>query len=92
MQHETGKSSNSNACPNIAVQSHSLAVHSITEQTNPGVHVLDHSPENKLTLVQKNERIKYLKEQLKLSETVLNKDEQEKVIAIFLKHFDACSI
>ena len=72
MPHETVKSSNSNACPNAAVQSHSWAVHSSTVQTDPGVHVLDHSPENRQKLDQKNERIKYLKEQLKVSETVLN--------------------
>ena len=80
-----------NVCP-PAVPIHSLAVHSSTVQTKPGVHVLDHSPENKLTLRQKNERIKFLKDQLNLSETVLNPKGQDEVINIFLRHFYACSV
>ena len=71
------------------VQTHSSAVHNSTVQPDPGVHVLDHSPENKLN---REERIIFLKEQLKLGESVLSLKEQDEVIDIFLRHFDACSV
>ena len=89
--HGNGNSSKHKVCPS-AVPVHSLAVHSSTVQTDPGVHVLDYSPENKLTLDQRNERIKFLKDQLKLGESVLNPKEQDEVINIYLQHFDACSV
>ena len=55
----------------------------------PGVHVLDHGPENKHNRL---ERETFLKEQLKLSETVLNESQQKEVLEIFLRNFDACSV
>ena len=73
----------------FAKLTHSSAVHISTVQPDPGVHVLDHSPENKLN---RDERIIFLKEQLKLGESVLNPKEQDEVIDIFLRHFDACSL
>ena len=74
--HGNENSSTHKVCPS-AVPVHSLAVHSSTVQTDQGVHVLDHSPENKLTIDQKNEKIKFLKDQLKLGESVLNPKEQD---------------
>ena len=86
--HGNGNSSTHKVC-SAAVPVHSLAVHSSTVQTGPGVYVLDHSPENKLN---RNERIKFLKDQLKLDESVLNPKKQYEVIDIFQRHFDACSV
>ena len=34
----------------------------------------------------------FLKDQLKLGESVLNPKEQDEVIDTFLRHFDACSV
>ena len=55
----------------------------------PGVHVLDHGPENKTN---RTERLAYLREQLALNESVLTEKEQNEVLEIFLRYFDACSI
>ena len=66
--HGTGNSPIHKVCQ-AAVQTHSSAVHNSTVQPDPGVHVLDHSPENKLN---REERIVFLKEQLKLEESVLS--------------------
>ena len=54
-----------------------------------GVHVLDHGPENKQY---REERLTFLKQQLKLEELVLNESQQNEVLEIFLRNFDACSV
>ena len=54
-----------------------------------GVHVLDHSPENKHNRL---ERENFLKEQLKLSETVLKETQLKEVLEIFLRNFDTCPV
>ena len=43
------------------------SVHTASNSTYPGVHVLDHGPENKTN---RTERLAYLREQLALNESV----------------------
>ena len=62
------------------------------EQINSEINTLDHRPETELSVKEIEERRSFLREQLSVKDMVIDKEGQEKVIDIFMRHFDAVSV
>ena len=56
------------------------------------INTLSHKPEQELSKKEILERRNFLKEQLGVKEMMLDEDQKEKVIDLFMKYFDAISI
>ena len=64
----------------------------INQSTNQSINTLSHKPVHKLSKEEIQERRTFLKEQLDVKNMIINQDQQEKVIDLFMKYFDAVSI
>ena len=57
-----------------------------------GVHMLDHRPPSELTKKEKEERIAFLVENVKLDDSLFNDEQKKKLFILLLDHWDAISI
>lgn len=62
------------------------------EQIRTEINSIDHRPEKELSVKEIEERREFLRKQLSVKDMVVNKEGQEKVIDIFMRHFDAVSV
>ena len=57
-----------------------------------GVHQLDHRPPNQLSKAEKEERIKFLVDNVSLDQSMFNTDQKKKLLAMLLDYWDAVSV
>ena len=60
----------------------------IDQSTNQSINTLSHKPVHKLSKEEVQERTTFLKEQLDVKNMIINQDQQEQVIDLFMKHFN----
>ena len=63
-----------------------------SQSTNQSINTLSHKSTLELSKEEIQERRSFLKEQLDVKNMIINQDQQEQVIDLFMKHFDAVSI
>ncbi len=58
----------------------------INQSTNQSINTLSHKPVHKLSKEEVQERRTFLKEQLEVKNMIINQDQQEQVIDLFMKY------
>ena len=64
----------------------------INQSTDQSINTLSQKPVHELSKEEVQERRTFLKEQLDVKNMIINQDQQEQVIDLFMKHFDAVSV
>jgi len=62
----------------------------INQSTDQSINTLSHKPVHELSKEEVQERRTFLKEQLVVKNMIINQDQQEQVIDLFMKHITLC--